>query len=226
MPAGEPLPIYSGSEIIQILWPAEQTLVARASCENDRADIDAGGLTTADKRLILRRTQGPTGRDWRLLILGRESIADDLKLQSLKNRRGSRSGESASPTWRRCERPFPSGMVCSNRQSPEGSEAPREEPLGIRRSFDCSPPSRAVDSRGGSPFVLSTTLVPRGEPIVDLEFYKKEIVDPSLAAPQNGAPESEGEKATQRGKVDGGQSSPDRAKYFPLMRTSFPVLAI
>ena len=54
MPAGEPLPIHSGRrsrEIIQILWPAEQTLVARASCEKDRADIDAGGLATADRRL-------------------------------------------------------------------------------------------------------------------------------------------------------------------------------
>jgi hypothetical protein len=51
MPAGEPLPIHSGRrsrEIIQILWPAEQTLVARASCEKDRADIDAGGLATVD----------------------------------------------------------------------------------------------------------------------------------------------------------------------------------
>jgi enamine deaminase RidA (YjgF/YER057c/UK114 family) len=50
MLAGEPLPIHSGRrsrEIIQILWPAEQTLVARASCEKDRADIDAGGLVTA-----------------------------------------------------------------------------------------------------------------------------------------------------------------------------------
>jgi hypothetical protein len=36
---------------IQILWPAEQTLVARASCEKDRADIDAGGLATVDRRL-------------------------------------------------------------------------------------------------------------------------------------------------------------------------------
>ena len=54
MPAGEPLPIHSGRrsrEIIQILWPAEQTLVARASCEKDRADIDAGGLATVDRRL-------------------------------------------------------------------------------------------------------------------------------------------------------------------------------
>ena len=54
MPAGEPLPIHSGRrsrEIIQILWPAEQTLVARASCEKDRADTDAGGLATADRRL-------------------------------------------------------------------------------------------------------------------------------------------------------------------------------
>ena len=54
IPAGEPLPIHSGTrsrEIIQILWPAEQTLVARASCEKDRADIDAGGLATVDRRL-------------------------------------------------------------------------------------------------------------------------------------------------------------------------------
>ena len=51
MLAGEPLPIHNGSEIIQILWPAERTLVARASCEKDRADIDAGGLTTVDRRL-------------------------------------------------------------------------------------------------------------------------------------------------------------------------------
>jgi hypothetical protein len=54
MLAGEPLPIHSGRrsrEIIQILWPAEQTLVARASCEKDRADIDAGGLATVDRRL-------------------------------------------------------------------------------------------------------------------------------------------------------------------------------
>ena len=51
MPAGEPLPIHNGSEIIQTLWPAEQTLVAPASCETDRADIDAGGLATADRRL-------------------------------------------------------------------------------------------------------------------------------------------------------------------------------
>jgi hypothetical protein len=39
--AGEPLPIHSGRrsrEIIQMLWPAEQTLVARASCEKDRAE--------------------------------------------------------------------------------------------------------------------------------------------------------------------------------------------
>jgi hypothetical protein len=42
MPAGE---------IIQILWPAEQTLAARASREKDRADIDAGGLATVDGRL-------------------------------------------------------------------------------------------------------------------------------------------------------------------------------
>ena len=51
IPAGEPLPIHSGSEIIQILWRAEQTLVARACCEKDRADIDAGGLATVDRRL-------------------------------------------------------------------------------------------------------------------------------------------------------------------------------
>jgi hypothetical protein len=54
MLAGEPLPIPSGRrsrEIIQILWPAEQTLVARASCEKDRADIHAGGLATVDRRL-------------------------------------------------------------------------------------------------------------------------------------------------------------------------------
>ena len=54
MLAGEALPIDSARrsrEIIQILWPAEQTLVARASCEKDRADIDAGGLATADRRL-------------------------------------------------------------------------------------------------------------------------------------------------------------------------------
>jgi hypothetical protein len=54
MLAGEALPIHSGRrsrEIIQILWPAEQTLVARASCEKDRADIDAGGLVAADRRL-------------------------------------------------------------------------------------------------------------------------------------------------------------------------------
>ena len=50
--AGEPLPIQSGREIIQILWPAEQTLAARASRETDRADIDAGGLATVDRRLI------------------------------------------------------------------------------------------------------------------------------------------------------------------------------
>jgi hypothetical protein len=37
--------------MIQILWPAKQTLVARASCEKDRADIDAGGLATVDRRL-------------------------------------------------------------------------------------------------------------------------------------------------------------------------------
>ena len=52
--AGGELPIHSGDrsrEIIQILWPAEQTLVARASCEKVRADIDAGGLATADRRL-------------------------------------------------------------------------------------------------------------------------------------------------------------------------------
>ena len=51
MPAGEQLPIHSGSEIIQILWPTKQTLVAHASCEKDRADIDAGGLATADRCL-------------------------------------------------------------------------------------------------------------------------------------------------------------------------------
>jgi hypothetical protein len=54
MLAGEALPIDSARrsrEIIQILWPAEQTLVARASCEKDRADIDADGLTTVDRRL-------------------------------------------------------------------------------------------------------------------------------------------------------------------------------
>ena len=54
MLAGEALPIDSARrsrEIIQILWPAEQTLVARASCEKDRADIDAGGLATVDRRL-------------------------------------------------------------------------------------------------------------------------------------------------------------------------------
>jgi hypothetical protein len=54
MLAGKPLPIHSARrsrEIIQILWPAEQTLVARASCEKDRADIDAGGLATANRRL-------------------------------------------------------------------------------------------------------------------------------------------------------------------------------
>jgi hypothetical protein len=47
MLAAEPLPIHSGRrsrEIIPILGPAEQTLVARACCEKDRADIDAGGL--------------------------------------------------------------------------------------------------------------------------------------------------------------------------------------
>ena len=54
MLAGEALPIDCAKrsrEIIQILWPAEQTLVARASCEKDRADIDADGLTTVDRRL-------------------------------------------------------------------------------------------------------------------------------------------------------------------------------
>jgi hypothetical protein len=54
MPAGEPLPIQSGRrsrEIIQILWPAEQTLAARASCEKDRANIDAGGFATVDRCL-------------------------------------------------------------------------------------------------------------------------------------------------------------------------------
>src|SRR5277367_3586156 len=54
IPAGEPLPIHSGGrsrEVIQILWPAEQTLVTPASCETDRADIDAGGLATVDRRL-------------------------------------------------------------------------------------------------------------------------------------------------------------------------------
>jgi hypothetical protein len=54
IPAGEPLPIHSGTrsrEITQILWRAEQTLVARASCEKDRADIDAGGIATVDRRL-------------------------------------------------------------------------------------------------------------------------------------------------------------------------------
>jgi hypothetical protein len=54
MLAGEALPIDSARrsrEIIQILWPAEQTLVARAPCEKDRADIDAGGLATVDRRL-------------------------------------------------------------------------------------------------------------------------------------------------------------------------------
>jgi hypothetical protein len=54
IPAGEPLPIHSGTrsrEITQILWRAEQTLVARASCKKDRADTDAGGLATADRRL-------------------------------------------------------------------------------------------------------------------------------------------------------------------------------
>jgi hypothetical protein len=54
MLAGEALPIDSARrsrEIIQILWPAEQTLVARASCEKDRADIDADGLTTVDRHL-------------------------------------------------------------------------------------------------------------------------------------------------------------------------------
>jgi hypothetical protein len=48
------LPIHSGTRsrgITQILWRAEQTLVARASCDKDRADTDAGGLATADRRL-------------------------------------------------------------------------------------------------------------------------------------------------------------------------------
>jgi hypothetical protein len=47
MLAAEPLPIRSGRrpcEIVQIPWPAEQTLVARGCYEKDRADIDAGGL--------------------------------------------------------------------------------------------------------------------------------------------------------------------------------------
>ena len=54
MLAGEALPVDSARrsrQIIQILWPAEQTLVARASREKDRADIDAGGPATVDRRL-------------------------------------------------------------------------------------------------------------------------------------------------------------------------------
>jgi hypothetical protein len=46
MLAGEVLPIDSARrsrEIRQILSPAEQTLVARASCEKDLANIDASG---------------------------------------------------------------------------------------------------------------------------------------------------------------------------------------
>jgi hypothetical protein len=65
--AGEPLPIPSGKrsrEIIQILWPAEQTLVARASCEKDRADIDAGGLATVDRRLDFTPNPALSLRVW------------------------------------------------------------------------------------------------------------------------------------------------------------------
>jgi hypothetical protein len=61
MLASEALPIDSARrsrEITRILWPAEQTLVARASCEKDLADIDAGGLATSDRRLDF--TPNPT----------------------------------------------------------------------------------------------------------------------------------------------------------------------
>src|ERR1700691_3865591 len=44
MLAGEPLPIHSGR-------PVEQTLAARACCEEDRADIDAGGLCDGGRLL-------------------------------------------------------------------------------------------------------------------------------------------------------------------------------
>ena len=64
MPAGEPLPIHNGSEIIQILWPAKQTLVARACCEKDRADTDAGGLATADRRLDFTPNPALSLRVW------------------------------------------------------------------------------------------------------------------------------------------------------------------
>src|SRR3984885_1584363 len=55
---GRAAAIHSGTrsrEIIQILWPAEQTLVARASCEKDRADTDAGGFATVDRCLDFTR---------------------------------------------------------------------------------------------------------------------------------------------------------------------------
>jgi hypothetical protein len=54
MLAGEPLPIHSGRrsrEIIQILWPAEQTLVARACCEKIAPISMRVAFVTADRRL-------------------------------------------------------------------------------------------------------------------------------------------------------------------------------
>jgi hypothetical protein len=49
---------------VQIFWRAEQTLVARASCEKDRADTDAGGLATADRRLDFTPNPALSLRVW------------------------------------------------------------------------------------------------------------------------------------------------------------------
>src|SRR5580704_9520886 len=109
MLAGEPLPIPSGRrsrEIIQILWPAEQTLVARASCEKDRADIDAGGLATVDRRLDFTPNPALSLRVW--LRSNRGStiglVAEGLPRRCHINldRRGAGFGRPADlrPRWR------------------------------------------------------------------------------------------------------------------------------
>jgi hypothetical protein len=97
MLAGEPLPIPSGRrsrEITQTLWPAEQTLVARASCEKDRADIDAGGLATVDRRLdftpnpaLSLRVRLPSNRDSTIGL-----VAEGLP--RLLPRRGETTGQA------------------------------------------------------------------------------------------------------------------------------------
>ena len=105
MLAGEALPIDSARrsrEIIQILWPAEQTLVARASCEKDRADIDAGGLTTVDRRLDfapnpalslrvrLRSNRGSTIEGLPRLLLRRgEAIGQAIEIVAMSKSSGA-----------------------------------------------------------------------------------------------------------------------------------------